>query len=115
MKRKSKRNLSLLFLFFTLSILFISCEIPPGDWEYEFINKSSYSIIITLHKEFTLTKDEDSPNYYSETSLNPNSSITVYVKADSVNFTWTASSVSDNRYIYVDADGSKVTFNERAK
>jgi hypothetical protein len=119
MKQESKRNLSPLFLFFSISILFSACKgefyySDGGYWlKYQFVNESSYSIVITLDQEYKYTSGEDSMPYSSAISLNSGLSITVLVKDDSVDFMWTASNKSDNRYIYTVIDGSKVTFWER--
>jgi hypothetical protein len=115
MKRESKRNLSLLFLFFSIPILFNTCDTTGlnGYWKYEFVNESSYTVYITLNQKYRLDYDDKSTPYTSEISLYSYSSYTVYIKDDSVDFAWTTSSESNNRYIYTVADGSKVTFRKR--
>jgi hypothetical protein len=120
MKRESKRNLFQLLLVFAIAMLFSACNgyeshyHDGGYWlKYQFVNESSYSIAITLNKEYQYTPDSDSMLYSSAISLYSGSSITVWVKDDSVDFTWAASSAGDNRYIYAATDGSKVTFKAR--
>jgi hypothetical protein len=109
---KRKNVIFLLLLFIAIATLFNACiKLLSGYWEYEFANESGYYITITLNQEYTSSKAGEP--HSSTIYLYSGSSETVYVKDDSVDFSWTASSVSNNRYIYTVADGSKVTFKAR--
>jgi hypothetical protein len=113
---KRKNGGSLLFLFFVTAIFLSACNAPPsGYWEYQFVNESSYAITVTLNQEYRLETSKEGytpPTYTTPFSVSSNSSRIVYVKDDDVDYQWTASSAGDNRYIYVVANGSKVTFKE---
>jgi hypothetical protein len=115
--------------FYTAGVLavftfFAACKTPLGGlWEYQFSNKTSYSIRISLDKGYKLSKESGSsssawgdsePFIYTDFILYSGSSGTVYVESDSVGFGWTAGSTY-NRYIYPEKDGSRVTFKERSK
>jgi hypothetical protein len=98
---------SLLFLS-----LFFSCDTPfGGKWEYEFTNTTQHTINVTLDEEYFFSSDStaSSSSFY----LYSNSSQTVYVESDSVDFQWTASNQNDNSKIFSTVDGSTVTFKER--
>jgi hypothetical protein len=119
MKREGKKNLSPLFLFFLILILFSACvgEVHRSNgvyWlKYYFINESPYLIFVTLDQDYNYRSGEIRMSKASPISLDSGSSVIVEVQDDFVNFSWTASDKSNNRYIYTDKNGSKVTFKER--
>jgi hypothetical protein len=75
-----------------------------GYYWYNFVNETRYSIEVTLNHGYYRT---------SPFSLSPSSNQRVNVDTGSVEFSWTASSGGNNRYIYTAVAGSQVTFKER--
>jgi hypothetical protein len=98
-----------------LLVIFSACDTPfDGYWEYEFSNETSYSITIFLDKAYKTSKEgsEIDTSLY----LYSNGNEIVYVKSDSLGFRWeTGYYSSENRNIYPEKNGSKVTFKERKK
>jgi hypothetical protein len=101
-------------------VFFTACDTPLGGyWEYEFNNETSYTITVTLDESYKTSTDDDTEvntafNLYTKSSYSK-SSRTVYVKSGSVGFEWTANNSNNNRNIYPEKNGSKVTFKERIK
>jgi hypothetical protein len=92
---------------FAALVFFSACETPFGGyWEDAFNNETSYTITVTLDKAYKTSTGDSEIN--TSLYLYSNSSETVYVKSDSVDFSWTARNAEKNRDIYPEKDGSKV-------
>jgi hypothetical protein len=118
MKQESKKIFLFISLVFVVSILLSACDEPSGGWEYHFDNESSYGVSITLNKKYKFnrdTKDVEYPTYSTAILLSSHSSVLVYIEDDSVDFSWTASSVAENRNLYIVEGGSRITFKDRTK
>jgi hypothetical protein len=113
MKKHSKFQVEYLILMsiFILSLL-VSCDTPwGGKWEYEFINKTQFSISITLNEVYYANESSDASSQGSSFTLYSNSNQTIYVQSGSLDFQWHSNSAGI--YIYTSVSGSKVTFEER--
>ncbi|MDR0411863.1 MAG: hypothetical protein LBH75_07835 [Treponema sp.] len=96
------------------AFLLNACDRPLGGWEYQFTNQTRYTISITISERYKLSLDENATWVNGSVNLYAGESKTLYgVDSDSVDFRWTASTWSNNRYIYPVPNGSKVTFKER--
>ena len=103
-------------------VLVSSCINDADIWfHYEFVNETRYTINITLDKKYAVdigslvssSGSSNPPTYDSPFSVYANNSKTVHVQNSSANFSWTASSQDDNRYIIVSSNENKATFRER--
>jgi hypothetical protein len=116
---KKKLHWGFIFCFLISQLVLFACPIdkPRNDqWKYKFTNQTDYSLAITLSVEYSTTekKDGNKPSYSNETLyLSSNSSATIYIESGAVDFSWTASPVSNNRYIDTVVNGSTVTFKAR--
>jgi hypothetical protein len=121
MKQKKFQMARWFFTGLSITAFVLSaCKMPLGGyWEYTFENQTSYSITVSLNRAYKLVKEETwadkKPWLDDDLDIYSRSSKTVYIEEDSVDFEWTASSQSYNRYIYPVKAGSKVTFREREK
>jgi hypothetical protein len=115
MKEGKHKPAGLFYIAGLLAVLvfFSACDLPPGGyWEYDFSNQTSYYIELSLNKPYRTSTEgsETSTSFY----LYPKTTQTVYVESDSLGFQWTSGTYSEeNRKIYPEKSGSKVTFKER--
>jgi hypothetical protein len=101
-------------ILLAFSFLLNACNMPLSGWEYQFINQTKYGINITINEKYKLSQDKNAIEQSGSFSLYSHESKTLYgVKSGSVDFQWTASTWSNNQYIYSIPGGSKVTFKER--
>jgi len=105
----------LLFAGVVSALLCSSCGMKFGSYQYEFDNQTQYSIYVTVDEEYKLSTDENALEHTGQFYLYANTTQILYsVSSDGLDFQWTASYWSNNRYIYT-VEGSKVTFKERAQ
>jgi hypothetical protein len=98
-----------------LVVVFTACDTPFGGyWEYEFSNQTQYSITVSLDKSYK-TSTEQEAETDTDLRVSSKSSQTVYVKSGTLGFEWTSSYSNNNRNVFPEKDGSKVTFKERAE
>jgi len=91
---------------------FMTREIE-GYFNYEFDNKTSYTIAVTMNRPYK-TPYKNSSDRTNVLNINQNSKTTIFVlKNYSVNFSWTASNASYTPEIYSEVIGSIVIFRER--
>lgn len=103
-----------ILIVLVFAFLLNACDTPLTGWEYTFINQTQYTIRISISEKYRLSKDSNAVEESGDFYLYSRSSKTLYgVDSGSVDFQWTASSESDNRYIYSVISGSEVTFKER--
>jgi len=91
---------------------FMTREIE-GYFNYEFDNKTRYTIAVTMNRPYK-TPYKNSSDRTNVLNINRDSKTTIFVlKNYSVNFSWTASNASDTPKIYSEIIGSIVIFRER--
>jgi len=91
---------------------FMTREIE-GYFNYEFDNKTRYTIAVTMNRPYK-TPYKNSSDRTNVLNINRDSKTTIFVlKNYSVNFSWTASNASDTPKIYSEVIGSIVIFRER--
>jgi len=81
--------------------------------EYTFINKSSYTIQITLSEPYKYENSSNASSYNTSFSVYKDGKETVYVTKTDVDFNWTTNYANDNPKVYCETSGSKATFYDR--
>jgi hypothetical protein len=91
-------------------VIICSCD---GYAEYTFVNKSSYTIQITMSEPYKELNSSDSPYIKSPFRVYKNEKKIIYIQKNDVDFTWTTNYVGDISKVYCDISGSKATFEDR--
>lgn len=100
-----------LVFYILYSVIICSCD--DMMVEYTFINKSSFTIQLTLSEPYKYENSKEANNITSPFSVYTGRETTVYVQKRDVDFHWTTINIGDNSKVYCTTNGSKATFGDR--
>jgi len=99
-----------LFFCFLCPLFICSCL----DYvEYTFINKSSYTVIISLSEVYKNESSTDAPYLSDRFSVYQKETVKKYTSNNEVDFTWTTYNTGDSSKVSCEVTGSKATFTNR--